>query len=388
MKRKQLFKRYIRTIHLWLGLTTGLAVFIVSITGAIYVFQEEINLLLQAGVYKNVEPEDKSLLSPLAVKEKAEDFFQQRIIYMNATVYPKGDRATIVWARDSARKYTAIVQNPYSGEVIHSYPYNVNFWAIILGLHTHLLIPNIGSHIVNISTLVYIIMIISGIILWYPKRKKHLKQRLTIKWGTSPKRLNYDLHNVLGFYMSWVIIFVVLSGLIISYDWMKNSAYWVATGGGKAVAQERIVSNPQTDAVKLTDNAGKSLDSIISAYKNLDNYFLVYAIKENDYHQLTLNTKDGFFYNRHDYYAIDQYTGDILKKDLWENKNSGDRLLEANLNIHIGAILGFPGKVLAFFASLISASLPVTGFLIWRGRKKKHKKQKIRKPEARLFIQS
>ena len=375
MKRSKLFKKYIRKIHLWLGLTTGLAVFIVSITGAIYVFQEEINLLLQAGVYKNVEPEDKPFLSPLAVEKKAEDFFQKDIIYMNATVYPKGDRATVVWVRDSARKYTAIVQNPYSGEVIHSYPYNLNFWGIILGLHTSLLIPGIGSDIVSISTLIYIIMLISGIILWYPKRKKHLKQRLTIKWGASPKRLNYDLHNVLGFYMSWAAIFIILSGLILSYDWISNSVYWVATAGKKPVKQERVVSALPGNAIQPNDNVEKSLLSIISAYKNMDNYYLVYAIKETDYYQLTLNSRDGYFYNRHDYYAIDQHTGEILKKELWENKNNGDRLLEANLNIHIGAILGFPGKVLAFFASLISASLPVTGFLIWKGRRNKRKKK-------------
>jgi uncharacterized iron-regulated membrane protein len=42
-----------------------------------------------------------------------------------------------------------------------------------------------------------------------------------------------------------------------------------------------------------------------------------------------------------------------------------------NYDIHVGAILGLSGKVLAFFASLIAASLPVTGFLLWRGRKKK-----------------
>jgi uncharacterized iron-regulated membrane protein len=44
-----------------------------------------------------------------------------------------------------------------------------------------------------------------------------------------------------------------------------------------------------------------------------------------------------------------------------------------NYDIHVGSILGLPGKFLAFFASLIGATLPVTGFIIWwvKGRKKK-----------------
>ncbi len=36
------FKDIIRQIHLWLGLGTGLIVFVVSITGCMYVFEEEI----------------------------------------------------------------------------------------------------------------------------------------------------------------------------------------------------------------------------------------------------------------------------------------------------------------------------------------------------------
>jgi uncharacterized iron-regulated membrane protein len=52
-----------------------------------------------------------------------------------------------------------------------------------------------------------------------------------------------------------------------------------------------------------------------------------------------------------------------------------------NYDIHTGAILGLPGKFLAFFASLICASLPVTGVYVWWGRKNKAKKKA--KAEAR-----
>ncbi len=368
------FKKFTRKIHLWLGLSTGLVVFIVSITGAIYVFQEEINLLLQAGVYKNVEPQDKPFITPFTVKENTEDFFQKRITYMNATVYPEGDRATIVWVRDSTRKYTAIVQNPYSGEVLNSYPYNVNFWAVVLHIHTSLLIPVIGHHVVSICTLLFIILLISGIILWYPRQKKDLKQRVTIKWGASPKRINYDLHNVLGFYMSWAAIFIALTGLVMAYDWVDKSIYWIATAGERPAKQSKIISDISNKATSFPHKAEQTLIQLLSKYNDLDNYYIEYATDSTGCHKLTVNTKEGFFYNRHDFYAVDQYTGEVLKTDLWKDKNNGERLQEANLNIHIGAILGLPGKVLAFFASLISASLPVTGFLIWRGRKKKKKK--------------
>ncbi|MBE7177392.1 MAG: PepSY domain-containing protein [Mucilaginibacter polytrichastri] len=51
----------------------------------------------------------------------------------------------------------------------------------------------------------------------------------------------------------------------------------------------------------------------------------------------------------------------------WRNSNYG---------IHVGKIYGLPTHILAFFASLICASLPVTGFTIWRGKRKKTSKPK------------
>jgi uncharacterized iron-regulated membrane protein len=56
-----------------------------------------------------------------------------------------------------------------------------------------------------------------------------------------------------------------------------------------------------------------------------------------------------------------------------ENATAADKIARMNYDIHVGAVLGLPGKIMAFAASLIAASLPITGFLIWRGRKKKSK---------------
>ncbi|WP_242499314.1 PepSY domain-containing protein [Flavobacterium sp. 140616W15] len=53
-----------------------------------------------------------------------------------------------------------------------------------------------------------------------------------------------------------------------------------------------------------------------------------------------------------------------------------------NYDIHVGAVLGITGKILAFFASLISASLPITGFLIWWGKQKFSKKGTTPKPKV------
>ena len=46
-----------------------------------------------------------------------------------------------------------------------------------------------------------------------------------------------------------------------------------------------------------------------------------------------------------------------------------------NYDIHIGAIGGIAGKIIAFLSSLLIASLPVTGTLLWYGRTYKKTKK-------------
>lgn len=369
-----MFKKIIRKLHLWLGLGSGLVVFIVSVTGCIYVFEEEINLLLQAGVRKNVTVQNLPIISVDSIQSIIRSNFKGEILNMNATIYPEGDRAIISWVRDMDRKYTAFVLNPYDGTVINEYPYSVNFWAIVLGIHTSLLIPEIGAEIVAISTIIFVVMLITGLILWMPASKKGYKQRFTIKWGASPKRLNYDLHNGLGFYMSWIAIFVAITGLVMSYKWVESGISWIAD---TAFTNTSVIQSSDNGLSQGTFEA--TFQHLVSQNPDALEFYVVYPSEKSPNYHVTCKTKKGKGYNRHDNYEISPADGEVISSNPWVNKKSSEKISAANYNIHVGAILGLPGKILAFFASLVAASLPVTGFLVWRGRKKQLKKAMVRK---------
>jgi uncharacterized iron-regulated membrane protein len=89
-------------------------------------------------------------------------------------------------------------------------------------------------------------------------------------------------------------------------------------------------------------------------------------------------------YYRSDSYTFDQYSGKILKTQLYQTKSPGRKMNDANYDIHVGQILGLPGKIIAFFASLICASLPVTGFMVWWGKRNKKKSPKLRHRQPAL----
>ena len=376
-------KRIIRKIHLWLGLASGLVVFLVSITGCIYVFEQEINQLLQTGVYRDVEPRKAPMLLPHELTEHITPLLDGEPIRMNATLYPAGDRASVIWVRGQDRQYTAYLQNPYTGEVIHIMPYSINFWAIVLGIHTSLLIPEVGGDIVAAATLIFVVMLLSGLFLWFPASKKGYKQRFKVKWSASPKRLTYDLHNVLGFYTLWVLIFVAITGLVWSYSWVEGAVYWVASGGQTTTTMsEEVHSTFSPDATQTAPDVlhpvDQSFQALARQYPEVREYFINYPTDSVAPLYVRIHTERGSFYNRHDGYQLDQYSGEVLQSIRWNDRNGGEIVREANYNIHTGAILGLPGKVLAFFASLIAASLPVTGTMIWWRRQKKKRKTTAR----------
>ncbi|MGZ3873288.1 MAG: PepSY domain-containing protein, partial [Mucilaginibacter sp.] len=75
---------------------------------------------------------------------------------------------------------------------------------------------------------------------------------------------------------------------------------------------------------------------------------------------------------------FDKYSGRLLKTLPHARKSPGMKLNDMNYDVHVGQILGLTGKIIAFMASLICASLPITGFIIWWGKRKKSKKSKPR----------
>jgi uncharacterized iron-regulated membrane protein len=263
--------------------------------------------------------------------------------------------------------------NPYTGEILAVLKNEPTFFEIIVQLHTNLLLGDAGAEIVRFATLIFLILMISGIYLWWPRRKQGLKQRLIFDWKKTFKwkRKNYDLHSILGFYASLVIIFVVVTGLAWTFSWVDRSVYGIATLG------EAYKGYPEVNSITL---------SSVTAMQQMDDYVLDHALKHykapvESWHyyvpqdkkesiNLYLNPDSETWYKASAYY-YDQRSGQLLLNDDPEKMNNGRYIQNMYYDIHIGKVLGLPGQLMVFFASLIVASLPVTGFYIWYGRKYK-----------------
>ncbi|MDN5217313.1 PepSY-associated TM helix domain-containing protein [Fulvivirgaceae bacterium BMA12] len=380
-------KKAIGKIHLWLGLGSGLVVFILGVTGCILVFEEEIRLLNGTSrIYKTVEDKGLSTLPPSQIMKKAKEAVpsERSMVY---SIFKKQENAAVItWHytpdpdNPNVRgQYLAITQDPYTGEILTIEDWNHDFWGTMFYLHTNLLLPpGIGSPITSYATLIFVVLMITGLVLWYPKSKKGFRQRFTVKWTASPKRLNYDLHNVFGFYMTWMAIFIAITGMIFGLSWFRNAVYYTTSGGETLDFYNGPQSKPPIDSSTIAISRQDNLvDSLVAATlareKDLTEYSVNYPEREDDIINVSVFTKQGKTYFRHNEFAYDRYSGELLSSEYWQDHNAGERILHLNYAIHLGLIGGLPTKILAFLVSFIAASLPITGFYIWWGRKRKVK---------------
>jgi uncharacterized iron-regulated membrane protein len=216
-------------------------------------------------------------------------------------------------------------------------------------------------------------MLVTGIIMWWPRNKSGVKQRFTIKWRARWRRRNYDLHNVLGFYSAWVAIILAVTGLVWGFQWFAQGLYTV-TGGEKSL----VYAEPVSDTTATYSGEKPGIDKVWDIMRKQYPTAAVIEVHvpENAAASIAANANpDGDTYWQADYRYFDQNTlKEIEVSHVYgkmANTNAADKLLRMNYDIHVGAILGLSGKILAFCASLIVASLPITGVYIWWGRRKK-----------------
>ncbi len=344
-------KKFLGKLHLWLGLSSGLVVFIVAVTGCIYAFQAEIQDLTQP--HRFVEPQSVPVLPPSEISEIAQEAFPEG--HLHAVLYPTPDRSAqaIFFSYGEGHDHYKIAYvNPYSGEVLKVNDENKGFFPFILDGHFYLWLPDtIGQTVVGTFTLIFLFMVISGLVLWWPKGK-NLKQSLTVKRNARWRRKNYDLHQVAGFYvMAFALVFAI-TGLVWSFFWFRDSYHQLLTG------KEQFVEyyDPVSDSTQTWTEEISALDKVWmkmrAEYPNAD------AIEvhppELPHAAIAANANpDGDTYWQIDYRYFDQYTLAELPVDhMWgriDEATAGEKLFRMNYDLHVGAIGGFAGKLLAFF---------------------------------------
>ena len=363
-------------LHLWLGLSSGLILFVVCLTGTIYTFRTEIDEFFNREKYYFEIPNGKQVTNVDELVSKVSADEKGTVIAIN--IPAKHNR---VWTF-SIKPFEAVngkgnergkqvLVNPYSGMAAGTTESGSSkFFLTIMKLHRWLLLEQkTGRVIVGIATLIFTFLVLSGIILWLPKRLRYWKQGFAIMFSGKWKRINHDLHNVLGFYSFILLLIMALTGLCWSFDWYKK--------GASKILNAPVMQRGGGGEVTSSDSTGNTVlaTTIITAANNAlpQKGFMRISMPENGkaVFSVTKNNEDAFNVTATDKVSIDQYTGKVVKIERFADKPLGQKIAASIKPIHTGEIFGLFSKIIYFICCLIATSLPVTGTLIWWNKRKK-----------------
>ncbi len=374
-------RRVVWTIHRWLGLASGAVVFVVALTGALYAFTPEITGLYLSRYARVSPPRGARALPASVLVERAEAAALRAAGALPADTSrwlmlsgAPGRSAVYTVAPAGAVGWYEVYVDPYRGDVLLVRDMLWDPIGILLRAHQTLLLPaSIGRRVVGVAVLIFVASLLTGLVLWFPRRPGDLRcpgalrQRLTLDLRGRFLRVSYDLHRVLGGYALLVALLLALTGLVWSFAWMDRAVYWIATGGQVRAEREGWRSGPATagpGGATITDRVLAVATQAFPGAASLDVGF-----PGGPGEALSVcATPDAVTSYRRECLWFDQYTGAQVGIERYTDQNAGERLQAMNDDIHLGRIAGLPGRVAVCLASLIAASLPLTGALIWWNR--------------------
>ncbi|MGL6126788.1 PepSY-associated TM helix domain-containing protein [Chryseobacterium artocarpi] len=385
-------KKWSAKLHLWFGLSVGIIVFIVSLTGTLYVFKDEVqNSLRKEAIYIKQEDSSKKPLSINLLREKVSMELNEKYPLNSVEIsLDKGKSYRFLYYEKSKKGWNYFQQvlinkqvyiNQYTGEILAVYDEKYDVFNILKYIHWGLLLNSEwGPYVVGIPTVLFIIMLITGIILWWPKNKNARKGRFWFNWKNVKnwKRKNYDLHNVLGFYASFIALIMSITGIYFAYPYVKNT-FNLTLSGYWEQPKEKQIKSPDSLMAKRSDLFDITALQTEKLYAEASSYRISLNGKNKKGKELTnlpitIYGQEGRFSERNTL-TFDKYTGKLLANKPHHKLNNAEKYANANYDIHTGSYFGLFGKIIWFIAGLICTSLPVTGFLIWWGKRKKQGKK-------------
>jgi uncharacterized iron-regulated membrane protein len=425
---------FFRRIHLYLALAAGLVFFVQCLSGTVLVFEEEITHALHAerytvavparqprlplaqlaATFKQTHPKDKVL----GFKVYADPARTVELTYKDSKAKPEGRGVPEGGARREGtgprgegnaraemgpggraekghggpgekgkgrpeRGSTAFL-NPYTAQLVGTAsPQQRGFFAWTEDLHRRLLAGEVGKALTGLSALFILVITATGLVLWWPKTRQMLTGRLRIKWGSSWKRMNHDLHIVLGFYCSLFLFGLALTGVIMSYRWATEGLFKL-TGSkptvGIAAPKSAYVPGSKTIAYDAALQTGQRTYQgaefwRIGAPKDSVAAVSVSAPSTLPLRHLGLDTL-----------FVDRTTGAALGQHLYSRQSAGTQLRRITKPLHTGEIGGVWTKTLALVVTLCSLTFPITGVILWLNRTRKKQSKGRRVPAAQPVV--
>ena len=359
-------KRQLFRIHSWLGLVNGFFLILLGLSGSVLVFRKEID-----------DWANKELLTVQATQKRLPiDYFYKDITkrypaidgiaWMNPNDAPDkayNFRLYLNDARITSYDLGLITYDPFTGSILREgelqdlTPSAIE-WIYQYHFSLQLGVP--GAAYVALLGLCIIISIITGLIIY----KKHIVQVLTFRQKINRKSwrtITSDLHRIVGVWALFFNIIIAFTGF-----WLNLFAF-----EPKVWANEMIPAKPNTLARQSLDSlfqqALKQIPNLTPEYVYLPTqpnkkFFVRGAVKG-----------EAAIWAGSNSIHFSPQTGELMSINLIADESLWNKIESTFYSLHIGSYGGIPIKVIYIIIGLTPGFLSITGFLLWRRRRKRHK---------------
>lgn len=354
-------KKFLKQIHLWLSVPFGLIITIICLSGAILIFERDFGHIGQA----EVSSHGRLPLPMDSILRSAEAYLDGSNKIVGVSTYPDSEHAYKLMLAKPAM--AALWIDQYTGQVIGRYE-RAEIFKLASAGHRRFFGKaksegasgaSTGKLIIGITTISLLLIIISGIIVWWPKRGQW-KNKLKISISHGAYHFWFDFHCVGGVISAAVLIICILTGLNWSFGWYRSTFYSVlGSEPAKSSSHKTPADNFPAWAAAYSQIQAENPDSEIRIYQ--DEADVVVGGYGNQQATTT--------------YKIDPDDGTILSVKPYDEKVKSNHIKGWIYSLHVGSWLGWFTKILYLICVIIGAILPLSGYYLWIKRlitKKKH----------------
>lgn len=370
--------------HLYAGILFAPLLVLLAITGSVYLFKAEIENVLYQDYYEVPAQGER-----VAVSEQIDEVSR---LYPEAvmTKYRPGEsdtrssEVTITVAGESL----TVFMDPYTGKRIGELNNEDRVMDKIEEIHGELMAGTLGDRIVELAASWAVVLIVTGLLLWLPKKKNGMAGVLFPRLRKGPKLRRRDLHVVPAVWLSGGLLFLIMTGLPWSGLWGANfqaittntgegypPSVWVGDAPSSGVETQAIAEVPwaaETLEVPLSSVEGfvpVSLDQVVETAEreNIHPSYSVFIPQEPEgvYTLSVFPPKAQDEATMH----IDQYSGAVLADYRYDNYGVIGKVVAWGITLHKGSQFGLVNQLISLFICLGIIFVAISGFYLWWKRK-------------------
>lgn len=374
------FYRSIWRWHFYAGLIVLPFLAILAVTGALYLFNNELDGLVHADL-KRIEASGVPLRASALVAAATSAYPGTATRLITPADNPASSEVQVTSA--SGEKLSVYV-DPYRGEVLGTLPQGGTVMGVVRKIHSLAFFGTIANAVMEIAAGWAILLVLTGIYLWWPRGSAD--GVVTVRGKPKHRMWWRDVHAVTGAFAGIFVVFLALSGMPWSVFWGDRFGSFV-DARGLGVPEGVWYGEPKSD-VKLADlgpaawtvertnvpvsaarQGGFTLDQAVATFEGLG--------LSRGYAVALPTTPDGVFtgsvfpddVSLQRTVHLDRYSGAVLQDIGYAQYGPVGKLTEWGISVHMGQEFGLANRLLMLTACLAILILCVSAAVMWWKRR-------------------